>query len=430
MRKPMGWLVSIAVALLTGALGLVGAGAVANACVSWYRISGFEGKSGYFVIGMALLGGIAGTIAGLVCARIVASWPAPSFLKGVGLSWGVVAGVTAAVAAIAWALADIPPEVDGKKLDLEVEFRLPAGEAEPPAAGESAYVSLAAASGQTVRRTERGELHLDAARREDGRWIVPGEVLVFTTRGSRILDLVVGGETLAGFIVPLPRRPGAAEREWSDWLPHPRPPAPPWPNSKVSYRFRVRPIEPPPPPPDPEEVAARELAALQPTAPLPEWLRFVRYDQPEDRIAAAMRTVEGRQPELAASIRSADAAEREDALIAVVRLTRVEPEVTAAVLEDGRAIAAGIRAFNEMKEDDPRFWDVQIELRGRFNDWHRAWWTVHRRTGADGRPPVQEILELARVRAGTTTMDEIVVNAQAHLDGLAPASTPAPTPSP
>jgi hypothetical protein len=417
----MSWLSSLVVGMLTGALGVGCAGLVANACVSWYRISSFEGKSGYFVVGMALLGGIAGFVAGVVTARIVAAGANPGFLKGLGISLAVVLAVAGTAAALARLLADVPPEIDGRQLELAVEFRLPAGEIDPPPAADDTYMSLGTSSGGTVRRSERGSLDLAAARHEDGRWIVPGRAFVFTGRGQRIVDLVVSGETRAGFIVPLPGRPDGRFAQWSQWLPQPGPGSPPWPESKVSYRFRVEEIMPPPPEPDPAEVEAAEFAALSATSRLAEWLRFVRYGQPEERIAAAMAAVDERQDELAQAIRAGGEL-REDALVAVVRLARVTPGVAAAVVEEGRAITDAVRAFNAMSEGDPEFHNVQVELRSRFSSWHRAWWTVHRRTGVDGRPPVQEILDLAQVRAAGTSMDEIVVNARAHLEGI-PAAT-------
>jgi len=422
----MSWPASIVIGVLTGALALVCAGLVANACAGWYRMSSFEGASGYFVVGVALLGGIAGLVAGVVVARLVAAGAAPGFSKGLGIACGAVVATAGAAAALAWLLADIPPEIAGSQLDLEVEVRLPVGEAVAPAAavGE-AYVSLGAASDGTVRASRRGELLVADARSEGGRWVVPGSVFLFTTRGRRVLDVVLGGETRGGFVVPLPRRPDASFERWSDWLPRPRAGSPPWPDTRVSYRFRVRRIEPPPPAPTEEEVAAAEFAALTGDAPLAAWLRFTRHDQEEARVAAAMAVVAGRQGELAGEI-GAGGTRREDALAAAARLETVAPEVAEAVRAEGRDLAGAIRAFNAMSADAPEFWTVQVELRSRFSFWHRAWWTVHRRTGADGRPPVEEMLELARVRAADTSMDEIVVNARAHLDGLGAAAAGTP----
>jgi hypothetical protein len=46
----MSWLLSILTGLLAAAVGCLGAGVVAWLCVGWYRISSFEGASGYFVV--------------------------------------------------------------------------------------------------------------------------------------------------------------------------------------------------------------------------------------------------------------------------------------------------------------------------------------------------------------------------------------------
>jgi len=68
----MSWMVSVFVGFLTGVLGLLAAGFIAAACVSWYHISSFEGKSGYFMAAIALLGGMAGVIIGMVTGRLLA----------------------------------------------------------------------------------------------------------------------------------------------------------------------------------------------------------------------------------------------------------------------------------------------------------------------------------------------------------------------
>src|SRR5690242_14992078 len=128
----MSWIASVFVALLTGGLGLFLAALVAAGCVSWYHISGFEGKSGYFVVAIALLGGIAGGILGLAISRAIGAGSGLAFFKGLGLSFGVVTAAAGIAAAIAWSLADIPPKLGGQYLELQVEIKLPAGQTNPP----------------------------------------------------------------------------------------------------------------------------------------------------------------------------------------------------------------------------------------------------------------------------------------------------------
>ncbi len=233
----MGWLGSILVALLAGGLGLVAAGLVMSACVGWYRVSHFEGKAGFAVVAVALLGGIAGLIVGLVTARVVAG----GFLEGLGISSAIVLAAAGLSAGIARLLADIPPAIGGRELMLEIEVRLPVGAGPPPASGGGkSYFHLHSVVRHVARKSLLGELRLSEARLADGRWIVPGSVHVFTERGKRSLGIVIDGQTPFGFLVPLPARPKPAHEAWSGWLPRPRPPSPPWPDTKASFRFRVQ----------------------------------------------------------------------------------------------------------------------------------------------------------------------------------------------
>jgi hypothetical protein len=255
----MNWIATIVIAILTAVLGLLAAGAIAQAAVGWYRISSFEGGAGYFVVGIALAGGIVGLIIGLIAGRLAAASGGSAFLKGLGVSFSLASGIAGVAALVAWGLADVPPRIDGLPLDLEVEFRLPSSDAEPPAsrAGEP-KITLGSVANHVQRKSETGDVNLAKARVEDGRWIVPGTVPLFTMRGRRSVDMELGGRSVAGFLIPLPPRPGKKFEEWSDWLPMPPAGSPAWPDSKPSYRFRIQ--RRVPPPPDPGEVEAAESA--------------------------------------------------------------------------------------------------------------------------------------------------------------------------
>jgi hypothetical protein len=216
--------------------------------------------------------------------------------------------------------------------------------------------------------------------------------------------------------------------EWSKWVSSAwdaRKPEPP-PEGKFNLRYRVQLVEPPRLPPDPAKEREEKFAALKPGAPLAEWLEFISNESGMERMNAVMQILEGRQAELAAAIRSADTDLRERALRAVTMLAAIAPEIPAAVLAEGKEIAAGVRTFNGMSAEAEDFYDVQIALRSRFSYWHHAWWRVHQKTGVEGRPPVQEILDLALVRSQETSMDEIVINARAHLDGIKPTTEKTP----
>jgi len=129
----MSWPLSFLVALLAAAIGLVLGGFIASHAVSWYRISSFEGASGYFVVGMALVGFVAGLAIGLVAARIVAASAHPGAWRAIGWSQLTVIGIAAIIAATARFNADVAPTLNGEELLLAVEIRFPATQTASPA---------------------------------------------------------------------------------------------------------------------------------------------------------------------------------------------------------------------------------------------------------------------------------------------------------
>lgn len=239
----MSWLASLFVAILTAVAGAFAAGAVAALCVDWYHVSSREGASGYFVISIAFLGIILGAILGLVSARIVAAGAHPSFLRALGIALGVTIGLGLVSGGIARLLADVPPTIGGEALLLTLEFRFPADQRTSPAAPPDAgYLELHSVPmfSHTVRASERGALWLEDARQVDGRWVVPGAVSVFTSRGSRTVSVHLAGDSVQGFLISLPAYPGRKQLEWSDWYPREGRGGPPR-ATGLNYRFRVQP---------------------------------------------------------------------------------------------------------------------------------------------------------------------------------------------
>ena len=240
----MSWPASLGVGVLTAIVAGLVAGLVANQAVGWYRMSSFEGASGYFVVFTALLGAIAGLILGIVVTRLLGRAPDAGFLKALGLSQAIVLVVAGGVAAVSRLLADVPPTLNGRELVLAVELQWPEGKspADLPASSEWS-VRLSALSGRTARVSQAGPLWREDARLDGGRWVVPGAVDVFTSRGRRMLSFEPDSMVGEGFIVPLPGRPGSRELEWSEWLPSRRDAAPD--PGRFHYRFRVVPDDQP-----------------------------------------------------------------------------------------------------------------------------------------------------------------------------------------
>jgi hypothetical protein len=235
----MSWPGSIVVALLAALSGCVLAGFVATLCVDWYDISSFEGKSGYFVVAMALLGAVAGLLVGIVVSRFVAGMASPGMLKAIGASQLAVVAIAGVVAGMARLSADVAPRLAGDELLLVVEVRWPASQLASPARDSSPRrIRLHSLSGRTSRTSREGPLWVEDARQVDGRWVAPGAVEVFTSRGGRMLSLDPTPERGVGFELPLPAYPRAAQLQWSEWLPRTRAASSP---DGFSVRYRVLP---------------------------------------------------------------------------------------------------------------------------------------------------------------------------------------------
>jgi hypothetical protein len=238
----MSWPASILSALLTGLLGMFVSGYIAALAVDWYNVSSREGASGYFIVLLGLLGFGAGLVIGLIVARTVAAGAHPGFFRALGISLGSVAGLGLLSGGLTRALADVPPEIDGEPLLLAVEVRWPPSRIEAPAAVGPDEASLSLHSiphfSRTVRASEAGPLWMEDVHLVDGRWVIPGAVTIFTSRGSRMLSVNTGDGNTQGFEVPLPAFPGKRNLEWSEWLPKFRPGVQA-PADLLSYRFRV-----------------------------------------------------------------------------------------------------------------------------------------------------------------------------------------------
>jgi hypothetical protein len=237
------WVGYFFVAILSGVLGLLVGGGIGILCVDWYRISSFEGKSGYFIVMLGLVGGFAGAITGLAITSFLGPSSAIGLFKSFGVSVLTIAMLGIVVFGACRLFADIPPKLDGQELMLHVELMLPIDSPKPTSDVEgNSRVDLHSSVGRTVRKSVAGNLDLDQARYENDRWLIPGSVELFTMRGMRSVMFIVNGQDVGGFAVPLPARPNHNHLEWSEWGPVPRSTDPRWPDTKPSLRFRVQKI--------------------------------------------------------------------------------------------------------------------------------------------------------------------------------------------
>lgn len=411
----MHWIIYFLISLPVAVLGLLAGGFISNACVGWYHVSSREGGSGYFVIFMALVGAIVGLITGLVTAGVLSPQSGVGYLKTFGMSVGVLATMAAVITGLCWGLADIPPTIDGRPLMLQVELMLPVDVKESPAKdpGESS-LHLWSVVGHRGRTSAGGVLKPVEARQENGRWVVPGEVEVFTMRGLRSLDFKLNGKDVMGFLVPLPARPGTKYLEWSDW--GPRPPAgyPAWPDTKPSYRFRVQKIPAPPAPPTAEELAAeqerkdqQEFDAIPADAPITEWFPYIAYGSREQHRAIAIAKMTAKptfMAEMKEIIFGTDAERAAEALRLIEHLPNPGREWIEPMTRFGRDIAQRIRKVNETPTEQDPSYEGAADVSIRFSAWMVGVRTLREKAHADFTPELKTILELSRVRPDSHCM--------------------------
>jgi len=413
----MTWLSSFGLAVLTAVCGCMGAAVLGAVCARWYRVTSFEGASGYYVVGIALLGLVGGFFLGLVTSRF-----ASGFWRALGFSVGSEAGLFALIALFAWLGADFPPKLDGKELVVEVEVRLPEG-LEPPKKEEQGYgwnVTITADTG--ARHQNTTAMDVEKARREDGRWIVPASVFLGTSDPGKSLGVTLGNLQGQFLRFPLPGRPTRADMQWSAWLTEATTgdlkPVPA--ERAAAVRYRVQPYvpEPPAPPlPSEEERAAKKKAeedaaygALTPDSPIEDWLRFTRYGQDEGRREAAAAAI-ARRPDVVAGLSPlvrSDDRDTSDLALRAIALMKEPPEgLGPAVADVGRSLADEIRAVNATKiEDDPGYQKAAF-AEVRFFGWAEAARVLHGRPGVDMLPAMREIEELAKVRTESYVMREV-----------------------
>lgn len=411
----MTWLTSFFVSLLSGLTGLLLAGFISNACVSWYSVSSREGAAGYFVIFTAIGGGIAGFIVGLITSRLVVANYGAGFLKELGAALGVVLIISGIAALLCRLLADVPPTIDGQELTLEVEFRFPTttNTAKPPTAEGEWTFQLASLSGYTQRNSDTGKVVTDKARLDNGRWIVPTEVLLFTERGKRSVCLY-RNETkeVFGFLLPLPRRPGKEFLEWSDWIPRQQGDGQPWPADKMSCRFRLQKVPLPPPPKTQAEYQAEEDArkeaeflAIPADAPVQSWFPYLTHEQPQtERARQLIASRKNLASELQSLALGEDARLANAALRCIHDLPNPTAELLAPVEIAGRDLAERIRKFNATTvEADPSY-EGAADVSIRFNGWIDAARVLREKCSGDFITQLKPILELSRVRTDSYVM--------------------------
>lgn len=407
----MPWIVYTLITLWSALLG-AGLGVLTGAlCVDWYRISSFEGQSGFFVVGIGLAGGVIGLVVGLVCVLLVAG-SGGGYGRAALIASAAVLGLAAAIVLLCRLLADVPPQLDGRPLTLEVELRLPLDQALP--AEDVVRLELHSVSGRRSRAQQQGSFDLGAAYTVGERWVIPGAVFLYTGRGDRALVYTLNRQAMESFRVPLPARPGPAYLEWSDWLPKPPAGMPPWPDDKISYRFRVTKVPPREPPPSWEQVQAdRAELAWQKFRELPEsasvrdLLPHAALHMAEDLRATALARIADHPQlveQLALMIADDDARAAAEALRLFARLPQVPEQLAEPVTQFGRDLVQRMRSgvANSAEQDPSYEWAAEVSIR--FSAWIDAARVLRSQKIGDFSTELGQILELSRQREDSYVM--------------------------
>ncbi|MBK9550436.1 MAG: hypothetical protein IPO52_15375 [Gemmatimonadetes bacterium] len=234
--KPLltSWLSSLGVGAVTAIVGAACGVWIATLAVTWQPTPNRGSGSAYAVYYAGLLAAAAGGIIGLVVSRWLAQAGDVPMVRAALTATAIHVALLGVIGSVMRLMSDVPPTFEGEKLLLAVELSWPEAAAPPIPSGDAPpHMALAIAGASSVLDSRPGILFAEDARREGGRYIVPGVVEVWTERKARILSVNTGtlGTDVAEFEVPLPRRPGAAQRAWSEWLPVD--------GGSLQYRFRV-----------------------------------------------------------------------------------------------------------------------------------------------------------------------------------------------
>ena len=283
-------------------IGLLAGAFVSNLCVRWLRIASGQGRILSYQIVWGFLGAIIGLVAGLVAAGMIRPQTTSGYWRTASLAAAAVLVLALAVIAFCRVFAHIPPKIDGRELTLQLELRVPTGlDQTPQFLLKELYVDFLVMVPWGLATADRVKLDPAKARHEGSRLVIPGSIPVITSRGRRVFTFNAKGKPLWEELeIPLPPHPGREQLEWSGWWPATTESGQPWPETKLSCRFRVTKIEQEvtaakKTKPDMDEFAESKAAldAIPADAPITVLLEFTSFGRPEgikllaiDRIAA------------------------------------------------------------------------------------------------------------------------------------------------
>ncbi len=241
----MSWAISFLACIMGLLLGSAGMFAIANASVKWYKISSFEGSSGYFIIGLTLVGAIVGSVLSVVAARVSLALIGPHWYSQLLGALAAVSIALSLVLAVSYLGVDRIPEKDGKQIVTVWEVRLPAAGTDEFASSvdpniwpdKELRLELVSVSNYKPLGSCQAVFDRGAFRQENGQWILVASVPLFTSKGEFCVNLTLGGRD-DGFWPALRPTPNAGYFQWSDWTRTNKSLEKPDDQQAIMYRFK------------------------------------------------------------------------------------------------------------------------------------------------------------------------------------------------
>jgi len=234
------------IALLTAFAGGILAVFVGDYLTKLAHVPEMEGQRGMTVFFLCVpLGISAGLVIGIISSVVVRRQGPAGFLVAQSWSLLVLCGVAGLLGGVPYLLSDKPPKLDGKRLNLEFELRVPATFKIPEKPdGYSIRVSLYTNN----RQSRYAFIDWNSITKNAEHVVIPGKVPLLTHSKTRSLLASIGNEPVASQFVELKNLPPAPRKEdeaWSDWIfATERADLTAIPDSeRFAIRYRVHPIE-------------------------------------------------------------------------------------------------------------------------------------------------------------------------------------------
>jgi len=392
----MKWLASILVGLCAAPLAAIVVGTAADSWATWLRVSTREGGAAYWMVAMALLAAVIALVCGICIAR---GWllSTPNFWAALGTTLGWVVAATLVITGLIWLGADLPPRVDGRRLQLAVEARFPAGTSLDALKAAPPYAAIMRVDASDSRGS--GYLVFESASIAEGRLTVPTLIDLDTSAKRKMLVLGFPDGRNVLFPLGFGAKPQAKDFEWSAWIPAAS-------GEAYEIRYQVSVVAPPVPAPtrEQEEAAAdakqeAAMRALAADAPLARWLVFTRYGVPQARVDAAIAAIRARPnfaTEMAREMLDGDYESSRDALHAFEHMKPPPAELAGAVAAVGKQIAQSLRNLEKEPADSATYQEEVAGISTRFGAWMVATRALQETKSADFVPQLEEIIAPAR----------------------------------